>query len=378
MDCSHPKPQPLAGNSAFALDLYAQLREEPGNLCLSPFSILVALAMTWAGARGETASQMASGLHFDLPPQAAHRAIRSLLERLDEIQRKGQVQLKTANSIWPQAGYGFLPEYLELLETSYWASLTLLDYNDPETARQTINAWVEGQTAGKITDLIQPGVINPLTRLALVNAVYFKGDWATPFDDQMTRPETFHAASRPVQAAMMRRTDNFHYLETEELQVLELPYAGGDLSMLVLLPRAPDGLPRLERQVTPATLETWGARLPVRSVSVCIPKFKVTASFMLNNALVGLGMRDAFDAYRADFSGMDGRRWLFIAAALHKAFLEVNEQGSEAAAASAVLMQARSLPPPPVVFRADHPFLFLIRERASGNILFLGRVNEPA
>jgi len=377
-----PDPDPLAqlvrGNTAFALDLYAQLRDTPGSLCCSPCSLSAALVMTGAGARAATRAQMERALHVDLSQEAPRAAFRALLESLDAIQRPGRIQIKTANSLFPQRGYNFLPEYLQTLETVFKVSLQPLDYSDPQAARAVINAWVEARTAKKITNLIQPGILNALTRLTLVNAIYFKGDWAATFDKRLTRDAGFYTPGGEISLPMMNRAGRFAYRELEDAQALELPYEGGSLSRLVILPGERDGLPRLESRLAPAFLEPLSGSLPETTVSVTLPRFKASAAFRLNEALVRLGMGDAFDANRADFSGMDGSRALFIAAALHKAFLEVNEQGSEAAAASAVVMQLRSAPPQrPPVFRADHPFLFLIRERASGSILFLGRYCAP-
>jgi serine protease inhibitor len=369
----------VQGNTAFALDLYGSLIEGHENLFLSPFSISTALAMTYAGARGETAAQMARALHFPRDGESLHAAFARLRARVDRVQAEGDVALAVANALWPQAGYPFLEPFLELALTYYGVTIQPLDYGDAAGARQRINAWVEEQTQSRIVELIPPGVLDALTRLVLVNAIYFKGSWASQFEPERTAEAPFWIGPQEaVTAPLMAQKGKFRYGEQEGLQVLELPYVGEALSMLVLLPRERDGLPDLERRLSPETLARWAERLVRREVAVWLPKFTLTSEYVLNRALVALGMEGPFLADKADFSGMDGRpQWLYIAAVFHKAFVEVNEEGTEAAAATAVVMKARSLPLPPPTFRADHPFLFLIRENETGSILFLGRVTDP-
>jgi len=367
------------GNTAFALDLYRQLKVEEGNLFFSPFSISVALAMTYAGARGGTESQMARVMHFDIQQNDLHSAFASLQKVIADAETKGDIQLKIANSLWPQTDYPFLETYLKLVKEYYGVSITPLDYeNDAEAARQVINAWVEEKTEKKIRELIREGILNALTRLVLTNAIYFKGDWATQFDAEMTKKEDFWSPQGQVKVPMMTRKDEYRYTATNELKILELPYKGNTLSMLVFLPRDKDGLPHLESQLTPAFLSKATTRMFERDVIVHLPKFKVEAAFTLKDALIALGMSDAFNDAKANFAGMDGNEnWLFIDCVLHKAFIDVNEEGTEAAAATAVVLGSRSLPPEPLIFRADHPFLFLIRENQTGSILFIGRVLKP-
>ena len=367
----------VQGNTQFALDLYRAQRETPGNLIFSPYSISVALAMTYAGARGQTAAQMARTLHFDLDPQQLHPAFAALEARLSEVGQQGAVQLRVANRLWPQQGCEFLEAYLALVKQFYAAPVTLVDYRNPEAARRTINAWVEEKTECKIVDLIPPGILDVLTRLVLTNAIYFKGRWASPFDKGLTRAARFWVTPRTqVQAQMMAQKHGFGYAEFDGVQALELPYAGHDVSMIVLLPRERDGLAALEGALTAESLRRWTRDLWEREVEVFLPAFDVTFAIRLNDALKSLGMVDAFSDARADFSGMDGSRSLYIAAVLHKAFVKVNEEGAEAAAATAVVL-GRSAPLPPPLFRADHPFLFLIRENRTGSMLFLGRVVNP-
>lgn len=369
----------VAGNTAFALDLYQQLRTQEGNLFFSPYSISTALAMTYAGARGETEAQMAQALHFDLSQDALHPAFAALQGQLDAVQANGVVQLSLANALWPHVDYPFLESFLNLVRLYYGVSLVTLDYrSDPEAARQAINAWAEAQTRGKIKDLIPAGVLNALTRLVLTNAIYFKGNWASQFDDALTVNAPFTVqADQQVAVPLMTQKLTCGYGEFPELQVLELPYVGEALSMLVLLPRQVDGLASLEAQLTPGALAQWTARLRQSEVLVYLPRFKVEAAFRLDDALKPLGMVDAFDMELANFAGMDGTDMLSISAVLHKAFVEVNEEGTEAAAATAVVMNLRAMPRPQPIFRADHPFLFLVRENSTGSVLFLGRVVDP-
>ncbi|MBN1670592.1 MAG: serpin family protein [Kiritimatiellae bacterium] len=372
----------VAGNTAFALELYRAVKSREGNLFFSPYSISTALAMTCAGARQQTAEQMARTLRLPGDPTAAHAGFATIQAGLNAIQAKGHVQLNVANSLWPHKQYPFLDDYLDLLRQYYGVSVTAVDYVAArEAARRQINGWVEEQTRQKIKDLIQPGVLQALTRLVLVNAIYFKGNWSRQFDEAQTQDAPFHTApDRAVQAPLMTQTAEFGYAEHDRLQVLELAYEGDDLAMVILLPTAAAGLAAVEAALTPETLAAWTSALRRRKVQVYLPRFKTTAEFRLDDTLVNMGMPDAFNPRAADFSGMDGRpNWLYIGAVIHKAFVEVNEEGTEAAAATAVVMVARAaMPRPTPVFRADRPFLFLIRERTTGSFLFLGRIVNPA
>ena len=377
-----PAREVVRGNTAFAVDLYAKLKAEEGNLFFSPYSISTALAMTYAGARGKTQEQMSKVLHFGPDAEALHAAFGRLGARLNAVQKRGGVELSVANALWAQKDYRFLTAFLDLTKKHYGAAPEQVDFRRAaEAARRKINAWVERRTKNKIRELIKPGVLNPLTRLVLTNAIYFKGAWRSPFKERWTRPDQFRlSAGKSVRVPMMNQTETFGYREDEErrLQILELPYKGNDVSMVVLLPRKVDGLGQIENALSVKNLAAWTGRMKRRSVRVILPRFKMTSQFGLAGILAAMGMPDAFDE-RADFSGMDGRKWLYISAVIHKAFVDVNERGTEAAAATAVVAKekgiARHQRPP--VFRADHPFLFVIRENRSGSILFLGRVANP-
>jgi serpin B len=365
-------------NTAFALHLYGQLRGQEGNLFLSPYSISTALAMTYAGARENTEKQMAQVLHFTLPQDQLHPAFASMEAALKAIQEKGDIELRVANALWPQKDYVFLEEFLALIGKYYGSAITPLDYKTAhEAARRTINEWVEKKTNDKIKDLIPEGVLDAFTRLVLTNAIYFKGNWATQFDKKLTEDAPFHLLSGDsVETPLMHQKQTCGYAEFEGLQVLELPYVGDALSMVLLLPREVDGLAELEHRLTTDNLEKWTGQLGKQQVSIFLPKFTMTSQFQLEKTLGSMGMPDAFGS-RADFSGMDGTRNLFISAVIHKAFVAVDEEGTEAAAATGVVISLTAAPRPTPVFRADHPFVFIIRDNASGSILFLGRVVDP-
>ena len=380
--------QVAEGCNRFAFDLYARLKGAEGNLFLSPYSISTALAMTYAGARGETADQMAKVLCLPASGEAVHGAYGALQKDLNAAGEGGAFELVVANRLWGQKGFAFLPDFLALLEARYGAGLEPLDFaGATEAARQTINAWIEKQTRDKIKDLIKPGILDAATRLVLTNAIYFKGKWAEEFDKKATQDEDFFLTpEKKVAAPLMHRTADFGYLESDDLQALELPYqvARGDshgrgdrLAMVVLLPTAKDGLAALEASLSADKVAEWVSKLNRREVRVALPRFKTTAEFSLAQVLAAMGMQDAFDASRADFSGMTGAKDLFISAVVHKAFVDTNEEGTEAAAATAVVMTLSAMPEPPPVFRADHPFLFLIRDTKTGAILFLGRIADP-
>jgi len=368
----------VQGNNAFALELYQRLRGTEGNLFFSPYSISTALGMTYAGARTTTQTQMAQALHFTMEPERLHPAFAQLSADLEDAGRLGQIQVKIANALWPRRDSKFLKPFLSLVKKYYRVKITPLDFVDEPAARRAINDWVEARTENRIKDLITEGALDSATRLVLVNAIYFKGAWADEFDPRLTADAPFQIAPDvQVQVPMMNRKQHYRYAENELFQALELPYAGRRLSMLALLPVEVDGLSKLEESLKLETLETWLEDLNESEVNVTLPKFELSFPFQMNEFLISMGMTDAFTE-RADFSGMDGGRDLYIGAALHKAFVAVNEQGTEAAAATAVIMRTKAMAISSILFRADHPFLFLIRDNASGSILFMGRLVKPA
>jgi serpin B len=375
-----PSASAVSGDNAFAVDLYAQLRTQPGNLFFSPESISTAFAMAYAGASGQTAGEMASVFHFTLPPAQLHAAMGALLTSLN-AKHQGY-ELRVADALWAQQDSSFLPAYLKVIQSDYGAALHQVNFKtSADAVRTNINQWVEKQTDDKIKDLIGPGVLKPTTRLVLTNAIYFKGDWSNPFDAASTQQDQFHiSATQFVMAPLMHRTGGYRYFDGGAFQALELPYAGNDLSMVVFLPRDVDGLEAFEQSFTAEAAGSWIARLaPANKVVVTLPRFTMTQQFELSSALSAMGMPQAFtDA--ADFSAMTGKPGFTISAAIHKAFIDVNEKGTEAAAATSLVVTASAMryEPPPIDFRADHPFVFLVLDKKSGSILFLGRVADPS
>jgi len=372
------------GNLDFAITLYRALSEQvTGNLFFSPHSISTALAMTYAGARGNTEREMAEVLGFSMGQERVHAAFAKLERQLNRCEAHADGEMSIANSLWPQLGYPFLPEYLALLSEFYHTTVTPVDYRfSADSARQIINGWVEQQTKDRIQNLIPDGVLTPLTRLVLVNAIYFKGDWSLPFDPDFTEESDFFITpEQAVRAPMMAQQQRFRYAHTEGVQLLELPYAGEELSMIVLLPENTKDLAQWENQISAEKIAEWRDLMRSQPVGVFFPKFTMTSTFSLKEILISMGMNDAFSDQRADFSGMDGQTdWLYIGEVLHKAFVSVSEEGTEAAAATAVVVKERSAPShgaPPPVFRADRPFLFLIQDNQTRSILFMGRVSDP-
>jgi len=373
----------VQGNSAFAFDLYQKLKDREGSLFYSPHSISLALAMTYAGARGETERQMADTLHFTLPQERLHPAFNGLSW---ELARRGEgargkegkgFRLNIVNAIWGQEGYRFLPGFLDTLAENYGAGLRVLDFaGAPEEARRTINDRVSEETEGRIKDLIPQGVINALTRLILTNAIYFNAAWLHPFDEQQTKEGPFHLLEGgEVTVPMMRQVETFPYTEDEGYQAVELPYDGEELSMVILLPAEGQFGPfedALSAERAAAILEG----LERKRVALTMPKFTFESGFNLKQTLAAMGMPAAFSS-GADFSGMTGSRELYIGEVIHKSFVSVDEAGTEAAAATAVVMKLLAAPVAPTEVIVDRPFIFLIRDIQTGAILFVGRILNP-
>jgi serpin B len=364
----------VQGNNAFAWSLYDQLRREDGNLFVSPFSISAAFGMTYAGARGQTAAEMKQVLHIELDDAAYHSSFGALLQDLTGPHRGRGYQLDVANRLFGQQGFNFNSDFLQLTADDYDAPLQQMDFTgDPDGSRQTINGWVEAETQNRIQDLLQPGTVTSDTRLVLANAIYFKARWAARFDPKDTHDADFtRADGSTVKAPMMNNFGTYALLTDADVSVIELPYQDNELSMVVILPAATDGLPALEASITQQKVKTWiGSLSKADEVSVGLPRFTMTHRVPLKQTLVDMGMKLAFSD-QADLSGI--APGLMLTDAVHRAFVKVDEEGTEAAAATAAVVGLTSAGP---MFYADHPFLFLIRDRLTGSILFMGRVDDP-
>ena len=373
----------VEGNSAFAFELYNALKGEEGNLFYSPYSISLALAMTYVGARGETAQQIADTLQFLLEQDRLHPAFNwldaELAGRGEGAQgRDGEgFRLNIVNAIWGQKDYEFLSDFLDVLAENYGAGLRILDFiTETEESRLTINDWVYNQTEERIEDLIPPGAIDALTRLVLTNAIYFNAAWEYPFDEAMTADGPFYLLDgAQVTMPMMRQTESFGYTEGEGYQAVELRYDGGELSMVILLPESGKFEASEEGLAAQQVTDIVSDLQPIE-VALTMPQFEFDSEFSLKDTLAEMGMPVAFSS-GADFSGVTGNRDLFITDVVHKAFVSVDEAGTEAAAATAVIVGLTSLPDPPVEVTMDRPFIFLIRDVETGAILFVGRVLNP-
>ncbi len=378
--------QLVDGNTAFAFNLYQAVRGSTGNLVCSPYSISLAFAMTYGGARGETAAQVADVLHYTLPDAQFHPAFNllslDLARRPDQaanVDEKDRFQLTIANSLWGQDGWPFLPEYLDLLAANYGAGLRLVDFeNSPESARRQINNWVSDQTKNRIKDIIPPGMPDPSTRLVLANAIYFKAMWEHEFDADVTNDRPFYLLSgEMVRVPMMSQGhgQTFSYAAGDGWQAIALPYKGSLTDMVIIVPDA-GNFESFESGLTADRYNEIISAMQPEQVILSMPKFTFETSLGLKDSLIGMGMTDAFDPMLADFSGMDGTRLLYVGDVLHKAFIAVDEKGTEAAAATVVLMMMASMPQG-IILEIDRPFFYVIRDVPTGTVLFMGRVLDP-
>jgi serpin B len=368
----------VKASNQFGFDLCARLRQQhKGNLSISPFSLMTGLAMVYNGAQGQTLAEMAHVLHLPPRPEGAEPGLKELLAGVASPPAEGRegYQLVLANRLWGQRGYAFSPAFLKTTADVFHARLGLVDFQaHSEAARREINSWVEETTGDRIRDFLSEDAIDSQTRLVLTNAVDFRALWEEPFPEKFTRTAPFHLTrDKQVRVPMMSQLAEFGYAATDGVRILELPYKGGEASMLVLLPDAVDGLEGLEKQLSAARLESWRKLLQTEEVTVFLPRFTVKANLNLSQALVALGMRQAFSD-RADFSGMTNQSDLKLSEVAHAAVVIVNEAGTEASAATGSIMPGRMLP---VTFRADHPFLFVIVHKRTGAVLFMGRVVQP-
>jgi len=375
-------------NNRFAFELYSRLAKDQkysgDNLFFSPFSISSALAITYEGAKGKTSDEIRSVFHFPVNDTARREGYQDLNAGINS--GDPSYSLRTVNTLWAEKTSPFLAEYIGTAERYYSANTTNLDFKGhPEDSRLTINIWVEDKTGDRIKDLIPAGAIDPMTRLVITNAIYFKGDWVKQFDKNKTADAEFRTGpQRTVKVPMMQRTDEnavYVYAENSDSQMLSMSYehtTGPELSIIVLLPKA-DNLTTTEASLSADTLSALQQSAESRRVMVYFPKFTLGTKYSLPDTLGAMGMPTAFTG-NADFSGMDGTNDLLISDVIHQAFVDVNEEGTEAAAATAVVMKLAAAPanPEPVpVFRADHPFIFIIQDDETGSILFMGRVVNP-
>ncbi|MFH1209693.1 MAG: serpin family protein [archaeon] len=373
-------------NNQFAIDLYSRYKSKDENIFFSPYSISSALTMTYEGAKGNTAQEMQQVLHLTSDKNAIRSSFAEIYNNLNKEDKP--YKLSTANALWAQEDYPFIEDYFNTINEYYGGGVTNLDFKtDTEESRQTINNWVEDNTNGKIKDIIPKGILSDMTRLVLTNAVYFKANWSDQFDVEITRDGIFRLNSgQNKEVEMMHKTSYFNYGETDNLQILEMPYLGDELSMLIILPKE-NNIGEIENIFTINNLKDWKDNMKNEEVVVALPKFKFETKYFMAEDLKEMGMPTAFKYPDADFTGMSPptvmspNGELYIDEVIHQTFVEVAEYGTEAAAATVVEMKSGSSgppPEPPKVFNADHPFIFIIQEKSTGNMLFVGRVIDPS
>ncbi len=370
----------VSSNNNFTLSLYKQLSSaNPGdNIFFSGFSVSCALSMTYVGAAGDTEAQIAKVLNFTLSKNEINKAFHDLLYEINK-RGKGYI-LEIANALWGDKGYSFLDSFLDVIDRYYGGGFYRVNFRgDPEGSREKINKWVEEKTREKIKDLLPPRSITSLTRLVITNAIYFKGDWLHPFEKENTQKMPFYTLdTTQVDVPMMYQKEKFEYMEEKgKFKLLVLPYGDGRLSMVIVLPDKREGISELEQELTWDKIEDALIRTRKREVDVYIPKFKMERMYELVEPLNAMGMSDAF-TNRADFSNMEPKKELYITDVVHKAYIDVNEKGTEAAAATGVVIALRAaIPYEPLIFKADHPFLYFIIHNPTGQVLFMGRVTDP-
>lgn len=376
----------VAANNQFAMDLYSKYKSKDGNVFFSPYSISSALAMTYEGAKEQTADEMQRVLHLPDSKDKIRSDFASIYSGLNKADKP--YNLTTANALWAQEDYPFVNDYLVTVERYYDGKATNVNFKtDTENTRNTINSWVENKTNNRIKDLIPAGFLDPLTRLVLTNSIYFKANWSEQFDAGATSDQAFRLSSGAnVTVKMMHNTEYLNYGETNILQIVEMPYLGNNISMLIILPKG-NSLNELENSISTTNLANWKKDMKSEEVRVSLPKFKFETKYFMKKDLEEMGMPTAFKWPDADFTGMSAAKELeerlYISEVIHQTFVEVSESGTEAAAATAVIMEVREAGsagprPEPKVFTADHPFIFIIQEKSTGNILFMGRVMNPA
>lgn len=370
----------IGANKQFALDLFSLIKnKERGNIFYSPYSITSTLMMAFEGAEGKTAEEIKDVLHFPADVKNLREEYKNVYSDLNKAK---EYKLQTANALWAQTDYPFSDAYISIIKDYYYGYAQNLNFiTDPENSRITINKWVEDKTSGKIVNLIQSGSLGPETRLVLTNAIYFKANWTDQFDPDATLKQRFNLNSGSyILAKMMHKTSMYNYSEDNEVQVLELPYTGNELSMIIILPK---NMSYLESNFDSTHFEAWKSSMSFNRVAVSLPRFKYETKYFISEELKKMGMPTAFDPKRADFGGMlssqSNTEPLYISSVVHQTFIEVAEYGTEAAAATGITVSGSGPPDKKElkIFNADHPFIFLIQQKTTGNILFVGRLNEP-
>ena len=373
-----PDPAMITRNNQFALELYKIISRKPGNMFYSPFSISAALGMTYTGSKANTEKQIASVMHFATNDAAFYNNYQAYLASINNLNNDA-VSIYTANSFWAQADFTFKKEFVEIIRNHFSGEIKNVNFaKEAEKCRQEINKWVESKTNNKIQNLIQPGLIDDLTRLVLVNAIYFKAPWDMPFDEKATKKMDFKTtATTVVSADFMTAENNYKYYTENDFSAIEIPYAKGTLSMLIILPSDDNSFTSLQKNIDHTVYQKIVSAMTVKKIRLMLPKFNTTSEFELSDVLQEMGMPEAFSD-KADFSGMTGKKDLKISKVVHKAFINVNEAGTEAAAATAVIIRVKSMPVNVVEFKADHPFMFIIKENTNGSILFAGNIFDPS
>lgn len=374
----------VKANNDFAINLYNRLSKEDENVFFSPFSIISALSMCLVGAHDQTAEEMLLGLGFDVEQEKVAGLFEAFRKRIEKIQASGKVKFDVANAIWLSEDYQVLEEYLNVVKEYFGSRVTRANFiSDADSVRKEINSWIAEKTNNLIRNMLTPGMPEPDTIMMLVNAIYFKGDWKIAFKEDKTKSDDFFLPSgSSVEVEMMNQKDKFKAGKFDKYKAVELPYIGNEISMLVVLPHEEYSLSDVENVLTAQKLEKIRSEIRIHDVNLSLPRFKMEYGIKsLNESLQAIGIRQAFNASKADFSKITDRKGeLYISQVLHKAFVEVNEKGTEAAAATVVSITFTSAVidiPPPLVFRADRPFLFIIQENSTGLILFMGRLDEP-
>lgn len=374
----------VRGNNQFAFELYEHIKNTSKNIFFSPYSISSALGMTFAGTKGYTEEEIAKTLHFNIDQIKTHQSFYKLNKVFDDIQTNGHVKLSVANSIWLQNSISILQSYLDLTSKYYAGTIKLVDFNrNAENARQTINKWIENKTNSKITDLLQSGDVTSDTELVLCNAIYFKGNWCGKFDKADTKELTFYLdKGGSIKCPTMNKIDHYKCHQFDGFSAISVPYNGRKLSMVIFLPDNPNGLLEFEERFTSENVKNWVdyiENLETIKVDLKMPKFKMTRSIGLSKTLQNMGVKRIFE--NADLTGISKNANLQVTDVIHKAFVEVNEEGTEAAAATVVFVGKTCCAPKreaePVKFYADHPFVFMIRENSTGSILFMGKIANP-